>query len=52
MAVEIKSMSRYNRRVRLVHDVVQAHSQLDDAAAAQIAVHVLHALDTISEKVR
>ncbi|HEY3261735.1 MAG TPA: DUF6307 family protein [Pseudonocardiaceae bacterium] len=45
-------VSRYDRRVKLVQDVVKAHSGLDDVIAGKIAVQVLHALDTIPEKVR
>lgn len=52
MTTEIRFMSRYQQRVKLVRDIVQAHSQFDDKAASEIAVHVLHALDRIPEKVR
>lgn len=45
-------MSRYDRRVKLVHDIVRAHSALDDKTAFEIAVNILHALDTVPEKVR
>ena len=45
-------VSRYQQRVKLVQDVVKAHSGLDDKVALEIAVDVLHALDTIPEKVR
>jgi hypothetical protein len=45
-------VSRYQQRVKLVQDVVKAHSRLDDKVAFEIAVDVLHALDTIPEKVR
>jgi|GEM_PF-1338222 len=47
-----RPMSRYDQRVKLVRDIVQAHSTLDDKAASEIAVNVLRALDTVSEKVR
>lgn len=42
----------YERRVNRVRDVVLAHSELDSHAAYELAVHVLHALDTIPEKIR
>ena len=44
--------SPYEKRVRLVHDTLRAHSALDDAAASDLAVHVLHALNSIPEKIR
>jgi len=47
-----RMMTRYERRVKLVQDTLQAHSQLDDKAASELAVRVLHVLDTIPEKVR
>ena len=52
MATESTSMSRYDKRVELVCGIVQAHSQLDHETASGIAVQVLHALDTIPERVR
>ncbi|MFG1791805.1 DUF6307 family protein [Nocardia sp. NPDC049149] len=42
----------YERRVIRVRDVVKAHSGLDDNAANELAVQVLHALDSIPEKIR
>lgn len=42
----------YERRVRRVRDALTAHSALDDKAASDLAVHVLHALDAIPEKIR
>lgn len=44
--------SPYEIRVERVRDTVRANSKLDDKAATALAVHVLHALDTIPEKVR
>jgi Family of unknown function (DUF6307) len=52
MAAETVYVSRYHQRVKLVQDIVKAQSGLDDKVAAEIAVQVLHALDTIPEKVR
>lgn len=49
---ETPFVSLYDRRVILVRDQVQAFSTLDDKTATEIAVHVLHALDTIPEKIR
>ncbi|MFI5778952.1 DUF6307 family protein [Nocardia sp. NPDC051570] len=42
----------YEQRVARVRDVVLKYSKLDDNAATELAVHMLHALDTIPEKVR
>jgi hypothetical protein len=42
----------YERRVNRVRDAVRAHTELNDQAASEIAIHVLHALDTIPEKIR
>ncbi|BBY28181.1 DUF6307 family protein [Mycolicibacterium sediminis] len=42
----------YGRRVELVKAVIQDKSKLDDDQAREIAVHVLHALDSIPEKMR
>ena len=42
----------YDRRVDLVKDTITAHSKLGDKAAAELAVHVLHALNSIPEKMR
>lgn len=42
----------YGQRVELVKDTILAHSKLDDDAARTLAVHVLHTLNTIPEKIR
>lgn len=52
MTTETHVASRYVKRVKLVQGIVKEHSQLGDEAASEIAVRVLHALDTIPEKVR
>lgn len=44
--------SPYENRVEQVRDTLRQHSKLSDKAATDLAVHVLHALDTIPEKVR
>jgi Family of unknown function (DUF6307) len=44
--------SPYEIRVNLVKDTIMAHSKLRDQAAAELAVIVLHALDSIPEKIR
>jgi len=42
----------YDLRVELVKDIIRAHSKLGDKAASELAVHVLHALNSIPEKMR
>jgi hypothetical protein len=42
----------YVQRVELITDTIKAHSKLGDKAASELAVHVLHALNSIPEKVR
>ncbi|WP_198036912.1 DUF6307 family protein [Nocardia sp. BMG51109] len=42
----------YERRVARIREVVRQNSELDDNAATALAVQVLHALDTIPEKIR
>jgi hypothetical protein len=42
----------YGQRVELVKDAIKANSELGDDAARELAVHVLHALNSIPEKVR
>jgi uncharacterized protein DUF6307 len=52
MASPTTFRSPYDTRVSLVKDTILAHSKLDDDAAEALAVHVLHALNSIAEKVR
>ncbi|HWE91632.1 MAG TPA: DUF6307 family protein [Pseudonocardiaceae bacterium] len=52
MATDTTLVTQYNQRLRLVRDVVQAHLKLDDQAASEFAVQMLHVLDTIPEHVR
>ena len=42
----------YDQRVELVRDIITAHSKLGGKAASELAVHVLHALNSIPEKMR
>ncbi len=42
----------YIQRLDLVKDTIKAHSKLGDRAASDLAVHVLHALNSIPEKMR
>lgn len=52
MASPITFRTPYEIRLQLVADTISAHSKLGDDAAGQLAIHVLHALNAIPEKVR
>jgi hypothetical protein len=52
MASPTTSRSPYLQRVELVSETIKAHSKLTDEAAGVLAVHVLHALNSIRENVR
>jgi hypothetical protein len=43
--------SPYKHRVQLVAHALEQHSKLGEKRAAELAVHVLHAIDHIPEKV-
>jgi hypothetical protein len=49
---EVKFSSPYDKRLQLVVDTIQRHEKLSDQATSALAVHVLHALDHIPERVR
>ncbi|CAN5665668.1 hypothetical protein BH09ACT8_BH09ACT8_15320 [soil metagenome] len=44
--------SPYEERVELIKDTLTTYSALDDDVARSLAVHVLHTLESIPEKVR
>jgi hypothetical protein len=44
--------SLYHQRVRLVADAVRRHTKLSEEDALDLAVHVLHTIDHIPDKVR
>jgi Family of unknown function (DUF6307) len=52
MASPTTFRSPYVQRVELVRDTIMSHSKLGDKAASELAEHVLHALNSIPEKVR
>lgn len=52
MAAPTQFLTPYDHRVELVKDTIRDHSKLGDKAAGELAVHVLHALNSIPEKVR
>jgi hypothetical protein len=45
-------LSPYQSRLKLVEDALTTNSKLDADSASDLAVHVLHALASIPEKVR
>jgi hypothetical protein len=45
-------ISLYEQRIRLVAQALTQHSELSEKEAADLAIHVLYALDHIPEKVR
>lgn len=45
-------LTKYQLRVLRVKDAVLKHSELNDKAAYDLAVHMLHALDTMPEYIR
>ncbi len=42
----------YDLRVELVTDTIKTQSKLGDKAASELAVHILHTLNSIPEKIR
>ncbi|HVK19873.1 MAG TPA: DUF6307 family protein [Actinokineospora sp.] len=52
MKIETKFVSRYERRVRLVQDIVRKHTELDDTASAALATEMVRVIDTVPEKTR
>ena len=52
MASPITLRTPYVQRLDLVTETIRTHSKLGDKAASELAVHVLHALNSIPEKVR
>jgi len=45
-------VSRYQKRVQFVQDVLQKNAKLSDDAAHDLAVEVVHAISTIPEERR
>jgi hypothetical protein len=52
MASSTTLLTPYDLRVQLVSDTIAAHTKLSDKAAGELAVHVLHTLNSIPEKIR
>jgi hypothetical protein len=52
MASPTLTLSPYDLRIKLVKDTITAHSKIGDEAAGELATQVLHALNSIPEKIR
>lgn len=52
MSTKSTLRSPYQLRLELVEETVRKNSSLDEAAARELAVQVLHALNSIPETVR
>jgi hypothetical protein len=52
MASPVTFRTPYDIRVELVTQTIQTHSTLDAAAAGELALQILGALNSIPEKVR
>jgi hypothetical protein len=52
MTATIPRLSPYENRLKLVEEALTTHSKIDAKTANSVAVHVLHAIDSIPEKVR
>lgn len=52
MTATIARLSPYQNRLKLVEEVLTAHKKVDATTASDLAVQILHAIDSIPEKVR
>jgi Family of unknown function (DUF6307) len=52
MATPTMIRTPYLHRLELVTETIKNHSKLGDKAASELAVHVLHVLNSVPEKVR
>ena len=52
MSTETRSISLYETRIAIAQDVLLRNTNLDQAAARILAKQLLHAVDTIPEKIR
>lgn len=50
--MDVSFVSRYERRVAFVKEVIAENSTLDDDVARELAVRVVHAIDHIPEPTR
>ncbi|MEV5714570.1 DUF6307 family protein [Amycolatopsis mediterranei] len=52
MTTDLAFVSRYDLRVKLLRDVLKETTKLSDNACQELAVRLLHTMDTIPERVR
>lgn len=52
MTIDTGFVSRYELRIKLARDVVEKHTSLDEKSANELAIALLHAIDTVPEKTR
>ncbi len=52
MTTDVAFVSRYDLRVELVRDVLKQNTKLSDSASRELAVRLLHAMDSIPERMR
>ena len=52
MTTNVAFVSRYDLRVKLVRDVLKENTKLSDNACQELAVQLLHTMDTVPERTR
>lgn len=52
MATNAAFASRYDLRVKMVLDVLKKNTKLSDTECRELAVLLLHTMDTIPERIR
>lgn len=52
MTTNTAFVSRYDLRVKLVRDVLKENTKLSDSACQELAVRLLHTMDTVPERTR
>jgi len=52
MTTKTAFVSRYDLRVKLVRDVLKENTKLSDSACRELAVRLLHTMDTVPERTR
>jgi uncharacterized protein DUF6307 len=52
MTTATEPITRYRMRIDRVKHIVLEHTKLDDAEALALAVHMVHELDTVPERLR
>jgi len=52
MTTNVVFVSRYDLRVKLVRDILKENTKLSDTSCQELAVQLLHTMDTIPERMR